>query len=487
MNSTWLQRVETVVDEALSLGFYVIVNVHHDSWMWADPSAAGANVTMIEEKFGRLWSQIGKQLACKSSKLIFEALNEPSGSTEAHADVLNTLNGIFLQSINQAGGNNPQRVVSLSGLGMNTDETSQWFKRPTTYPNQPWALQFHYYSPYSFIFNAWGNTIWGSDADKATIEADFQNFKNNFTDIPTFIGEWDASVLSLPVEQAARWKYIDYFVRLCRTFGYSSIIWDNGQDQYNRTSNTWYDPIDQSILTNAAAGTSNSLADSTTDPSATSQFTSADLFHHVGDPVIAQSVPYLLNGNTLKSIKNSAGAAIATSSYSISSTGSLTFTSAYLSTLYSSTSAAGIKDTLTLTFSAGSPLTLKIIQYDTPVISQTSYKINSAADLSIPVTYKGLPQIAAVKAVLADGTYLADSWTVYLGPLQQARWTWSSWEYDSGNLIIKQSGSEAIQATGQSVTLTVEVSKVHLWKNITDYIFFSSFRVALAKTPSISH
>jgi len=146
--------------------------------------------------------------------------------------------------------------------------------------------------------------------------------------------------------------------------------------------------------------------------------------------------------------------------YSISSTGVITFSTAYLSTLYTSTAAAGVKDTLTLTFSAGTPLTLQIVQYDTPAIPTTSYKISStgtASDLSIPITYKGIPKIAAVKAVKADGTYLADDWTVYLGPLQQARWTWGGgWGYDSRGLVIYASGLSTLQATGQTVTLLVE-------------------------------
>ena len=447
--------METVVDEALALGLWVVVNVHHDSWIWADPTASGANLTMINEKFGRLWAQIGTRFACKSSKLIFEPLNEPVGSTESDAQFLNNLTAIFLQEINQAGGYNPNRVVSLSGLSMDSIKTSEWFVRPTIYPNQPWGLQFHYYSPYDFIFDAWGKTIWGSDSDKASLLNDFTLFNGNFTHIPAFVGEWDSSTTNN--EKAARWKYIDYFIRTANSFKYSTIIWDNGLDQFNRTSDTWYDPIDEDILFAAVAGTINSLADSTTDTSATSQNSSAYLFHKVGDPVVAQSVPYLLNGNILRSVKNSAGRALTSSQYSMSN-GSLTLTAAYLSTLYTSTSAAGIKDTLTLTFTAGTLLTLTIVQYATPIIPITSYVVDPSADLYIPVTYQGIPEVAAVTAYNADGTYFIDSWTVYLGPLQQARWTYGDWAWDSEHFIVYESGLTLIQAANQTVTLTVEVS-----------------------------
>ena len=311
VDPTWMDRVETVVDQALAAGFYVVLNVHHDSWIWADVTVAGANITAIEERFTRLWYQIGTRFACKSSKLIFEAINEPVGDTQAHATELNKLNDIFLAQVNKAGGFNPQRVVSLSGLGQDSIKTSQWFVRGTTFPNQPWGLQFHYYSPYDFIFSAWGKTIWGSDADKSSMLTDFTLFNGNFSSIPAFVGEWDASPAN--TEPAARWKYFDYFIRTANKFKYSTILWDNGNDHYNRAANTWSDEVSISTLMSAVAGTSNSLADSTTDASATSQSSGATLFHKVGNPVLAESVSYLLNGNTLTAIKNSAGTALTSS------------------------------------------------------------------------------------------------------------------------------------------------------------------------------
>ncbi|RDW62026.1 hypothetical protein BP6252_11459 [Coleophoma cylindrospora] len=459
INSTWMDRVETVVDEALSLGLYVILNMHHDSWIWADVSASGANYTLIEEKFAASWSQIGARFACKSSKLIFEPINEPPGTTQAHADELNKLNQIFLKSINDAGGYNPQRVVSLVGLQMNAALTAQYFVRGTTYSSQPWGLQFHYYSPYDFIFEAWGKTIWGSDADKASLDSDFSLYAGNFTDVPTFVGEWDASTATPYTETAGRWKYFDYFVRTCNKYGYASVLWDNGNDHFNRTTGTWNDPVAIDILMSATKNITNTLADSTTDQSATSQNSSAYLFHEVGTPVMDQSVAYLLNGNTLGSIKSSAGTTLDASSYSMSTTGTLTFTSAYLSTLFTNASTPGTKETLSLSFSTGADLSLSIIQYSTPTLPTATYalsNITTSSDLYIPITYAGLPIPAAVKALKADGTYLADDYTQYFGPMEAARWTYGSWSYDANHFIVYAAGLQVLQAAAQTVTLTLE-------------------------------
>jgi endoglucanase len=131
-----------------SRGFYAIVNVHHDSWIWADITAPNANITAIEERFYRLWLQIGTKLACKPHTVAFEPINEPPGTTAEHGAQQNRMNDIFLRAINDAGGWNSQRVVTLAGSSSDSVKTSLWFEGPdeTKYKN-PWALQYHYYSP----------------------------------------------------------------------------------------------------------------------------------------------------------------------------------------------------------------------------------------------------------------------------------------------------------------------------------------------------
>lgn len=105
---------------------------------------------MIEEKFYRLWYQIGTKLACKSSLVAFESINEPPAETAEHGAEINRLNSIFLRAIADAGGFNSERVVNLVGGNQDSVKTSQWFEAPANITN-PWAIQFHYYSPCKFI------------------------------------------------------------------------------------------------------------------------------------------------------------------------------------------------------------------------------------------------------------------------------------------------------------------------------------------------
>ncbi|KAJ5303782.1 DNA repair protein rad14 [Penicillium atrosanguineum] len=388
-------------------------------------------------KFYRLWFQVGTKLACNPSLVAFEPINEPPCNDADDATEINKLNTIFLQAINDAGGFNSQRVVTLVGGGEDSIKTSEWFEAPSGFSN-PYAIQFHYYSPYDFIFSAWyvalhklqnvllifyrGKTIWGSDADKATVLSDLQLLRGNFTNVPIVLGEYDASPTN--TEPAARWKYVDYLIRNALGLDVSCILWDNGLDHLDRDTGTWRDPNSISMITKSTASTQNSLPDSTEDSSTTTQWSSASLFHEYGTQVVAQSLPFLFNGNTLSLISDSTGSILQSGTdYSVSSSG-ITLTASYLSKHLSPATSPGVIADLTLKFSGGesSPI-IQIVQWKTPTLSSTSAVASSVsgADLSIPITWGGLTTVAAVKAVTTSGVYLVDDFTVYLGPLQQAR------------------------------------------------------------------
>jgi endoglucanase len=102
---------------------------------------------MIQEKFYATWLQIGTTLACKSNLVALEPINESPSSTAEHAVLTNEFNNLFLKALKASGGFNTQRVVTLAGPGMDGVKTTQWFKPPTWNFTNPWALQYHYYSP----------------------------------------------------------------------------------------------------------------------------------------------------------------------------------------------------------------------------------------------------------------------------------------------------------------------------------------------------
>lgn len=77
-----------------------------------------------------------------------------------------------------------------------------------------------------FTFGAWGDSIWGSDADKAALEADIAGMRANFSNVPLVIGEWNAFAAN--TEPAARWKYYDHFIKTAKKYSTSTVLWVTG-------------------------------------------------------------------------------------------------------------------------------------------------------------------------------------------------------------------------------------------------------------------
>ncbi|KAH8710178.1 endoglucanase D precursor [Phaeosphaeriaceae sp. PMI808] len=456
VDAKWLQRVEDVVDMILSRGFYAIVNVHHDSWTWADLTKAETNVTALEEKMYKLWYQIGTKLACKGSQLALEPINEIPGTTPEHGAIVNRLNTIFLQAINDAGGFNPQRVVTLVGAGEDGVKTSQWFKRPDTKFKNPWGIQYHYYSPYDYIFNAWGKTTWGSDADKATLDADFAAVRGNFSDVPLIIGEWAASPVA--TETSARWRYFDHLIRTATKYNTSTILWDNGNDFLNRAARVWRDPVSLDIYKNAVKGIPNALPDSTTDGTSTTQQSSAYIYHKKGTNITDVTLGFKFNGNKLaKNILLGTKTLNTPRDYTVSGE-SITFKSAFLSTIFTPSAATSSLATLTLPFTRGAALTIDLIHYSVPKLATPSIKLpGTSADLLIPLTWAGQNRPATIKAVKSDGVFLVDDWTQYLPAMQQGRMTYSNqWDWTAEGVVLKAAAVEAVRSAGKSTVFTIE-------------------------------
>ncbi|KAK4167926.1 glycoside hydrolase [Cladorrhinum sp. PSN259] len=459
IDPNWLQRVSDVVHMATSRGLYVLTNIHHDSWNWADVSKPGANQTQIQERFYASWLQIATKLKCESERVAFEPINEPPGNNAEDGANLMKLNDLFLKALTDSGGFNARRAVTLSGPGMGADKI-QWFKAPEKITN-PWAFQFHFYNPYDFIFGAWGKTIWGSASDKEAATTELSSVRNAFgPDVPILIGEFEASQLHL--EPAARWKWFDHVVRTAKSLDMTTMMWDNGLDNLQRETGIWRDKIAVDIIMNGSKGLNNSLPDSTTDGNANTQTSSAMIFNKVGETTGDRQLPFLLNGNTFESLTLGDGTPLRQGQdYVVSESGeTLTLKQAFLSQFLSAKATPGTRANITVEFSSGANSQIEMVQWDVPRFSKLTAAAGSVpagSDLQIPVEWKGLHRVAAVKMVKADEKFLVDDWTVWLPDLQKARGTMGNhWNFDHDRVMITRGGIDAVIASGQNTTFTFE-------------------------------
>lgn len=108
IDPAFLDRIEEVVDWSLDAGLYVIINLHHDSWLWV--SNMGTEHDEVLARFQAAWAQIANRFKNHSRKLLFESINEPrfSGSwgndSPEYFKWLDELNTSFHKIVRESGG-----------------------------------------------------------------------------------------------------------------------------------------------------------------------------------------------------------------------------------------------------------------------------------------------------------------------------------------------------------------------------------------------
>ncbi|KAG9082195.1 hypothetical protein FS749_007039 [Ceratobasidium sp. UAMH 11750] len=446
LDPTWLARINYVVDAAISSGLFAVVNVHHDSWQWVDTSGTASNIDTIKAKFEKLWTQLATTLKDKNEKLLFESINEPVGSTQDAANLVNDLNARFLNIVRNTGGNNPQRVVSLPGLNDNALYLTEWFTPPNNYSSDKWSVQFHYYSPWDFVSNSWGRTFWGTDADKAAVVNDITPVRGNFS-VPIMMGEYSPSSIGTVIEKAAGWAWFDHVTRTALKLSIVPMWWDNGADYFDRATGKWRDITTKNIVMAVVAGKINTIPYNGNGTVWLKSGTTAI------PPVYLQ-----YNGNTLKGVYKPSGAALTSGKdYTVvtSPLPGVALTSSYIASLGSS-STLGELGRVIVKSSQGADLEIDIRRYKRPVIPTPAITISgTTSDYYFNFTSNGA-KLATVKALGPDGSIFKDDWTQWLGEPQAGRINWGDFGAQGEQLIIYPQLQTAIKSYAKPVTLTWE-------------------------------
>src|SRR5699024_1113358 len=117
INEEFLSRVQQTVDWALEEDLYVMINVHHDSWIWLQNGMEN-NHDQSLERFRRIWEQLSERFQDYPVELMFESINEPqfTGEENQQQGYLDELNDIFHQVVRNSNGNNHVRPIVLPTL-----------------------------------------------------------------------------------------------------------------------------------------------------------------------------------------------------------------------------------------------------------------------------------------------------------------------------------------------------------------------------------
>lgn len=245
VEAPYLARVKNIVEAGLRNGMHVIINTHHDEWIIPTNAQAPA----VNARLASLWTQIAKYFEAYGDKLIFETMNETrlrgsaeewSGGTAEGRAVLNDYHKTCVDAIRATGGNNAKRHIMVSTYAASTSANAM---ADLVIPEDPnIIISIHTYFPWSFAGQEGGGTnIWGSNAEKAALDAELDRVKERWItqeNRPVILGEWgsiDKNNLTARVDYAA------YYARAAMTRGMIPVIWDDGGNfgLYDRHAGNW--------------------------------------------------------------------------------------------------------------------------------------------------------------------------------------------------------------------------------------------------------
>jgi endoglucanase len=401
IDPAWLGRVQQIVDWSLDAGFYVMLNMHHDSgWVNTMPT----NHDAVLAKFNAIWSQIALRFRDHSNKLMFESINEPSfdGVDDATKNaLLKELNVSFFNIVRATGGGNATRPLVLPSVATNNGQVFLDALRETiTELNDPNLIAtVHDYGYWPFSVNIVGVTKFDGIA-QAWTTAGIDRVYNTLVsqDIPVVVGEFGLlsfSGFGGAIERGEVIKFFEFLTGYCESKGITHQWWDAGAF-FNRNTYQWNVPELYGYVMQSVVGRS-STAESDL------------IFLRDGTPVQDAVISLNLNGNTFLSLDDGATPLVLGSDYLIN--GSVLTIKASALAPYAS-GAFGEKTVLTAHFSGGMPWKFFVRHQAAPVLGAASGTKSGA--LVIPTSFNG-DLLATMEA-----KYVAAPGYPYPGP---AEWT----------------------------------------------------------------
>lgn len=249
ISKRWLDRVQQVVDYAMTNKMYVIINIHHDilpGYYYPDSKHLQTSIRYVKS----IWTQVATRFKNYNKRLIFEAVNEPrltgsryewwldmnSPECKEAIEAINKLNQVFVDTVRSTGGNNSSRYLMVPGYAAAPEYVLiDEFKIPadkSKYKNRI-IISVHAYRPYNFALQspeeAGSVSTWSVKSEES--RRDIDNFMDGLYEkfvskgIPVVIGEFGARDKNGNLQ--SRVEFAAYYIRAARARGITCCWWDN--------------------------------------------------------------------------------------------------------------------------------------------------------------------------------------------------------------------------------------------------------------------
>jgi len=239
INEAFLDRITTVVDQALDAGLYVIINSHHDNELY---SPTPDNQDRGCAYLSAIWTQIAENFKDRDHHLIFQTMNEPRvvGSSYewwvdtknedcmASIEVVNQLNQAALNAIRATGGANADRFVIVSPYAANSKAASlSRFRLPEDSAQGRLIVSVHAYTPYDLCLNTDPSKNTFSVAGISEIRSIMAGLNHMYVKkgIPVILDEMGCVYKE---NDEVRYTWAKNYIALAREYGMVCCWWDNG-------------------------------------------------------------------------------------------------------------------------------------------------------------------------------------------------------------------------------------------------------------------
>lgn len=179
LNNTRFKELVKVIDYAISLDMYVVLNTHHEHWLKDNYDGSAA----MDTKFSNLWTSIATYFKDYPSKLIFEILNEPEGklgewdgsgpfpdpTTTTSLSYTRQVNKVGYNAIRATGGLNTTRMIMVAPNGQGNEAMiEEVYPSKATLPgggtDKYLGIQVHSYNPWAFCGQTGSNAAFPGSA-----------------------------------------------------------------------------------------------------------------------------------------------------------------------------------------------------------------------------------------------------------------------------------------------------------------------------------
>lgn len=239
IEADFLERVDTVVSQALDDGLYVVINSHHDNELYMPTPE---NADSARQCLDAIWRQVATHFSDRDHKLVFETMNEPrvtgvsyewnidAQNLECMAaiEVVNQLNQTALDAIRRTGGRNADRFVIVSAYAGSPNSTLIGaFHLPEDSVDDRLIVSLHAYTPYRFALDMKSGDATFDRVDENEIRSLIRNVSYRYVQkgIPVIFDEMGCLDKNNPDD---RYAWCVAFVSAARENGIPCLWWDNG-------------------------------------------------------------------------------------------------------------------------------------------------------------------------------------------------------------------------------------------------------------------